>query len=68
MHPHVHVRKVIHRGSLCIRKGEAMELIRVCISNLWALQERRYAVVYVAVTKFVRTMLRLILLSTPRYF
>jgi hypothetical protein len=46
----------------------AMEVIRVCISNLWALQERRYAVVYVAVTKFVRTMMRLILFATPRYF
>ncbi|KAG0566055.1 hypothetical protein KC19_7G034800 [Ceratodon purpureus] len=45
-----------------------MESIRVCIGNLWALQERRYEVVYVAVTKFVRTMLRLILLTTPRYF
>lgn len=45
-----------------------MEGVNVFLSNLWALQERRYAVVYVAVTKFVRTMLRLILLSTPRYF
>jgi hypothetical protein len=42
--------------------------IKVCVGNLFALQERRYAVVYVAVTKFVRIMLRLIILSAPRYF
>lgn len=45
-----------------------MECVRVCISNLWALQERRYAIVYVSVTRFVRTMLRVLLLSLPRYY
>uniref|UniRef100_A0A7I4B0H2 Uncharacterized protein n=1 Tax=Physcomitrium patens TaxID=3218 RepID=A0A7I4B0H2_PHYPA len=45
-----------------------MDTIKVCVSNLWALQERRYSVVYLTVTRFVRTVMRLILRSTPRYF
>jgi hypothetical protein len=44
-----------------------MEVLAVCISTLWALQERRYAVVYFTVRRFMRTMLRLLLRATARY-
>nr|PNR39599.1 hypothetical protein PHYPA_019878 [Physcomitrium patens] len=44
-----------------------MDTMKVCVSNLCGLQERRYSVVYLTVTRFVRTVMRLILCSTPRH-